>query len=626
MFVREPNDGGDGWGVGDNDDFGDLHLRSGSPCINAGDSSIWPFPEGIVDMDGEPRIMGAVVDMGADEFFMPTVVVTKPEGGEVWTGGSLHEITWYSHLYEGPVGILFSQNAGSNWHVVEGSLPATGSYMWHLPAGVDSNQCMISVVPHPPRPRVVSFDSGLFTIHPDSIHPLVPARWESRGGDFTRSGLGEDYGPELGCLKWQFQTDGPVWASATVGASDRVHVACGDGKVCTLDLGDGSLVWSYDTNSELLSSPTIGPDGSVFVGSENGKLYAISIGGTLRWTHTTGGWIYSSPAVSDEGDVYVCSQDGTLYALGYDGSELWTFEPNEAGGIDAAIFASPAIGADGSVYIAGLYDANLYALDPNDGSVKWDCDFGSIGGAFASPVVAPDGTIYQTLLYDANLYAIDPNTGTILWSADMADPNSGWFDSDYVDTRDYVDGWYEPAVGPDGTIYVTFNDPYLRAVDADGNIMWVTRLGVTGSFSLAVGNDGLVYAAGEDGHLCAVDANGEELARFQGEELLSFPVIAADNTIVVSDANNRIWAIGGEGCEHEVSVLHRPEDLDGSRAANLLDFAILAMDWLDCSNTGIYSACDYEGDAIYLTGDINRNLYVEFEDVAVLAGRWLSED
>jgi outer membrane protein assembly factor BamB len=383
----------------------------------------------------------------------------------------------------------------------------------------------------------------------------------------------------------------------------------------------------------------------VFVGSENGKLYAISIGGTLRWTHTTDGWIYSSPAVSDEGDVYVCSQDGTLYALGADGSELWTFEPNEVGGIDAAIFASPAIGADGTVYIAGLYDANLYALDPNDGSVKWDCNFGSIGGAFASPVVAPDGTIYQTLLYDANLYAIDPNTGTILWSVDMADSDSGLYDCWYYpDSRRYdAGGWYEPTVGPDGTIYVTFNDPYLRAVDTDGNIKWVTRLGISGSFSLAVGNDGLIYAAGDDGHLCAVDVNGEELARFEGEELLSFPVIAADNTIIVSDTNNRVWAIGGEGCENEVSVLHRPEDLDGSRAANLLDFAILAADWVACTDASNHCRlwmcepphcyyecyppyCDYEGEEMYLKGDIDRNLYVDFADVALLVNRWLRED
>ena len=632
MFVREPNDGGDGWGddpgtpdvnEGENDDFGDLHLRSSSPCINAGQSAIWLGLEPM-DIDGQPRIMGTVVDMGADEFIIPTLVVTKPEGGEVWASGSLHEITWHSLAYEGDVDILFSEDAGSNWGTVESNLPDTGSYMWYLPDIVDSNQCLISAVPSVPDSNSVSVDSGLFTIHPDFVHPAVPSKWESRGGDFTRTGLSENYGPELGCLKWQFETDGPVWASATIGAGDRVHIACGDGRVYTLDLDDGSLLWSYDTNSELLSSPTVGPDGSVFVGSENGKLYAISIGGTLRWTHTTDGWIYSSPAVSDEGDVYVCSQDGTLYALGADGSELWTFEPNDVGLIDVAIFASPAIGADGTVYIAGLYDPNLYALDPNNGSVKWVCNFGTIGGAFASPVVAADGTIYQTLLYDANLYAIDPNTGAIIWSMPMADPCSGWFDSDYVDRRDYVDGWYEPALGPDGTIYVSFNDPYLRAVEPNGNIKWVTRLGMTGSFSLATGNDGIIYAAGEDGYLCAVDANGGEIARFQGDDLLSFPVIAADNTIIVSDVNNRVWAIGGDGCGGQVSVLHRPEDLDGSRAANFTDFAILAMDWLAC--TDIYSSCNYEGDEIYLTGDIDRNLYVDFADIAALVSRWLSED
>jgi hypothetical protein len=268
-----------------------------------------------------------------------------------------------------------------------------------------------------------------------------------------------------------------------------------------------------------------------------------------------------------------------------------------------------------------------------------------MGGAVASPVVAPDGTIYQTLLYDANLYAIDPNTGTILWSADMAYSGSGlyncWYNSE---VRRYdAGGWYEPAVGPDGTIYLTFKDPYLRAVDADGNIKWVTRLGISGSFSLAVGNDGLVYTAGDDGHLCVVDANGEEVARFKGNDLLSFPVVAADNTIIVSDANNRVWAIGGEGCENDISVLHRPEDLDGSRATNFMDFALLAADWVACTDASNHCSwwmcepphcyyeceppnCDYEGEEEYLMGDIDRNLYVDFSDVAVLVNRWLHED
>ena len=44
---------------------GDFHLRWDSPCIDAGDPS--GGYAGLVDMDGEPRVMGGRVDMGADE-------------------------------------------------------------------------------------------------------------------------------------------------------------------------------------------------------------------------------------------------------------------------------------------------------------------------------------------------------------------------------------------------------------------------------------------------------------------------------------------------------------------------------------------------------------------------------
>jgi len=76
VFVRDPNDGGDGWGdnpgtpevdEGENDDYGDLHLQSQSPCINAGDPSFTAGPND-VDMDDQPRIIGSRVDIGADEF------------------------------------------------------------------------------------------------------------------------------------------------------------------------------------------------------------------------------------------------------------------------------------------------------------------------------------------------------------------------------------------------------------------------------------------------------------------------------------------------------------------------------------------------------------------------------
>ena len=78
-FVRFPDDGGDGWGVGDNDDYGDLRLQSASPAIDAGSNAAVPL-DIIVDLAGDLRFVDAVdtpdmgqgvsplVDMGAYEF------------------------------------------------------------------------------------------------------------------------------------------------------------------------------------------------------------------------------------------------------------------------------------------------------------------------------------------------------------------------------------------------------------------------------------------------------------------------------------------------------------------------------------------------------------------------------
>jgi len=629
VFVREPNDGGDGWGVGDNDDFGDLHLQVGSPCINAGAPNFWLEPNS-VDIDGQPRVFDGCIDIGADEFVVPMVTVTRPKGGEVWAAGSRHEINWFSYGVSGTVDIRLSKDAGSNWQTIESSVSDTGSYIWHLPDIVDSNQCLVLAVPSVPDPNVICVASGVFTIQPYLSHPQVESKWKSLGGDFDRAGLSDSNGPELACVKWQLTTDGAVSAGVTIGVDDRVHIACEDGIVYTVD-ANGLLLWSYDVNSPLISSPTIGPDGSVYVGSQEGTLYAIDINGSLRWTHTTGGPIYSSPAVSpDSNDVYVCSADGKLYALGQDGSELWSSETNGPAQLSGSIFASPAIGTDGTIYIAGLYDPNLYALDPNapdpSDRLKWTCNFESRGWPFVSPVVAADGTIYQTLLYDPNLYAItpnEPNAGTIIWSVDLADPCSGWFDPDYAEECADGDAWSEPALGLDGTIYVSFDDPYLRAVDPNGSIKWVTRLGMIGGLTLTVGNDGLIYAAGDDGGLCVVDANGSEIARFRSDGALSFPVVAADNTIIVSDANNTVWAIAQDGCEGKPGRLNRMTDLNGDRRVDLLDLATVAADWLGCT---AYWDCGYLGSEIYLSGDINRDMYVDFGDFAVMANRWLSEE
>jgi len=632
-FVLDPWDGGDGWGVGGNDDYGDLHLKGNSPCIDAGDPDILfneNWPDLFYDFEGQQRFMGAGIDMGADEFLISSATVTRPGEGAVWAAGSVHDICWESYAVE-DVDILLSIDGGYNWGTIAVNETNDGSYSWQIPGVIDSEQCVVLVVSSEVLPSEEYYDSGLFKIQPVVPGATVESSWPTLGRDFTRRGMSETNGPEVGCVKWQFATGGEMYTGVTVGASGRVHAACEDGRLYTLD-PCGAELWRFDACTPLLSVPTVGRDGTIFVGGADKRFYAIDSDGQVRWTCDTDDSVYGAAAVGQEGQVFAGGHDGKVYAWDEKGNELWRFEVPGSGQVGSGILAAPSIGLDGSVYVGGMYNSVLYALDPCTGGVRWRRDFEyyeynpyappwedpctvTRGSIFTAPVVGEDGTIYICLLNDSNLYAVDPCDGEILWGRDMADPCSGWFEPGYNSEYKYAYCYSEPAIGPDGTIYISFDDPYLRAVDpCDGDIKWVRKLGAVGGYSLAVGNDGLIYAASEDGVLSVLDEEGNELGQFAGVHWLSYPAIGGGGRLYLADAAGIVWALGRDGCEGESIRLHRPGDVDNDGVADIFDLEFILSDWLE----EMYLKCSGE--------DINYNYVVDMGDLLEVAGRWLQRD
>jgi len=168
-------------------------------------------------------------------------------------------------------------------------------------------------------------------------------------------------------------------------------------------------------------------------------------------------------------------------ALGVPGGQLWASErtdpygtkyTNSIGPVDphtlwvvnhaVGFSGSPAISADGTIYVAGL-DAILIALNP-DGTKHWDARLPVV--PLGPLALGPQGIIYVT---DANggLSAFSPD-GHQLWT---------------YTTQATGRPTHGAIVAPNGTIYYLLEDPRgdtLVALLPDGTLLWSVKPGTNG--------------------------------------------------------------------------------------------------------------------------------------------------
>ncbi|MFO7791773.1 MAG: PQQ-binding-like beta-propeller repeat protein [Candidatus Saliniplasma sp.] len=369
----------------------------------------------------------------------------------------------------------------------------------------------------------------------DEEHP-----WASFGGDRRNTRRSPyDTSHVDGTVKWTINKGWSSGGDGMIISDDGVLYTHSSFELMAIQINDGSRIWEHRiteaTNFSSSSSPrgslvpAVGEDGTIYIVTREFTLVAVNPNGTRKWTfefeesEPPFEWTEdSSPNIGLDGTIYF-NLKRKLYAVNPDGTLKWK---NDLGGRHS----SPVIGEDGMIYKGLDY---LFCIYPENGTVKWSLTETYVKyrlGSVNTPAIDDDGTIYFNTFGDGYLVAINPN-GTLKW----------FFEIDESGMRS------TPALGHDGTIYVTGNSK-IHAINPNGTLKWAYPTGAYWEASPAVGGDGTIYTASSDGFFYAFDPNGTLNWRYDLEDnwaIHSSPVICSNGDVYIE---TRLWtyAFGDE--------------------------------------------------------------------------------
>jgi outer membrane protein assembly factor BamB len=174
-----------------------------------------------------------------------------------------------------------------------------------------------------------------------------------------------------------------VSVAPTATATDAVYVADKVGRVRAFGL-DGTERWSVSLGDEIsrlngrdsrdiqIEYLAAEQDGKLFglaaqlTGEHKGDSYLFALSGNrIVWQRTVPYPAQGvAPLAVGQTAVYLAADNGTLSAFArVDGNPLWEYR------VSRGALGSPAVGADGTIYVAGA-DHNLHAVG-TDGKPRW---------------------------------------------------------------------------------------------------------------------------------------------------------------------------------------------------------------------------------------------------------------
>ncbi len=308
----------------------------------------------------------------------------------------------------------------------------------------------------------------------------------------------------------------------------------------TLRQQQGRVKWAFEADVEnLWFRPALAPDGTVYVHGSEGYVYALTPDGGLKWIHKANWYAYVPPAAGPEGEVYVGSIQ-RVTAINPDGTERWRFADAGAQGIECG----PAIGPDSNLYLANDLGLGAYSLS-RTGQLRWNNPGNPqlvwYGGTGVETVLGPrtnGGPVEQ-------MYVVaEPQLSSWTLQAFSLADGSQRFSVPIGGVDDpLAQQQTQPAVGPDGTIYITHfsSQPGLGWVleafsPTNGQSLWIyDGNAVSGMTPPDVGPDGMVYFTQDGARLFAFNPTTRTPNWvYQDGTLLNYPTVSPRNDVVVA--------------------------------------------------------------------------------------------
>ncbi|MCF8457826.1 MAG: hypothetical protein K9H62_18005 [Bacteroidales bacterium] len=404
-------------------------------------------------------------------FVPPSLTITSPNGGEVWTQGSTQNITWSSIGSFNAVELWFSSNNGVSWSYIDNFAANTGQYTWTVP-NTPTTTALVKINGY--NTSVIDVSNAVFEISAPVSNTITVI--SPNGGETWTAGTMQD-------ITW-----------STTGSIDFVEIwySIDGGQIWNYiddySTNDGLYEWTVPTVSTLNALVKINEVYNTSVVDVSDSTFEISTivsnpvtvvtpngGETL-----TGGSTYEITWTSDQSITWL-----DLY-YSTDGGQTWLFIADHEANDSSYMWTVPNVSTTNAlIKITEFSNGNIY--DESDAAFTINAVANSI------TVLSPNGG--ETWVVGSTHDITWSTTGSISYVEIWYSTNAGtsWT---YIDDYSYNDGLYEWTIPNNITTsaLVKINEVFNTSVDdvSDNNF----EIAASSPFTVITPNGGEVLTGG----------------------------------------------------------------------------------------------------------------------------------